>query len=179
MVLDSAPGIGPGSRCSVKASTGMLLELTSDPPVSGRKFGASATIAQRPARTPIIAKRPLSSVVEVICALTASLVARTVAPLIGLPSGSLMVPVILPAVCADEAAASASARVAKMNIRRIGGSYCRTSHGLGCREARDWLSSFFWRALRARLEAGALHQLVAVHLGVGKADCAGQRLGAV
>src|SRR5204863_333509 len=120
----------------VNTSTGVLPELTSAEPCRGRKFGASATMTQRPVRTPIIANRPLSSVVEVIRALTASLVARTVAPLIGLPSGSLMVPVILPAVCADTAAARASVRVAKMRIRRMGGSYSRTSHGLGDREAR-------------------------------------------
>jgi hypothetical protein len=125
IVLTSAPGIGPGSRCSVSESTGILLELTSAVPCSGRKFGASATMIHRPERTPIIANRPLSSVVEVMRALTASLVARTVAPLIAFPSGSLMVPMILPAVCADAAAASASVRVARMQIRRMGGSYSK------------------------------------------------------
>src|SRR4029077_1998708 len=65
-----------------------------------------------------------------------------------------MVPVILPAVCADAAAASASARVAKVRIRRMAGSYSRTR----------------------TLDFGALDQLVPVHLAVGEADRVAERL---
>src|SRR6476659_2414812 len=110
---------------------------------------------QRPVRTPIIAKRPLSSVVDVMRALTASLVARTVAPLIGLPSGSLIVPVILPAVCADAAAASATASVTKVRIRRMVGFYSRKQ------------ASHF----------SPFEQLVAVHLAVREADCVDELFG--
>jgi len=51
----------------------------------------------------------------------------------------------------------------------MGGSYSRTSHGLGDREARDLARS-------ARASDGALGELVTVHLGIGAADRVGQRV---
>src|SRR5436309_2877316 len=60
-----ALGGGRGFFCSVKVSAGAPAARTCNRPDSVSKPGALATRVQKPERRPIIAKRPLSSVVAV------------------------------------------------------------------------------------------------------------------
>src|SRR5713101_1709156 len=116
----SAPvgaGAPPFFNVKVRGGFGAPIVCTLKRNVSGPKPGACALKAHWPDRSPIIEKRPLSSVVAVkLLGDAFGLSAVIVAPLIGWPDSSLTVPPTRP-VCAAALAASAATRTAASTPR--------------------------------------------------------------